>query len=89
MLASVQGNDHTVLIAYGENAPGAVPEHATPGPFFLTCYIGHVQVWIKDTIQPDTQVARLEDLSDPRTGINLAQPQLFDSPALGIGAGGR
>ena len=25
----------TVLIAYGENAPGAVPEHATPGPFFL------------------------------------------------------
>ena len=72
----------TVLIAYGENAPGAVPEHATPGPFFLTCYIEHVQVWIKDTIQPDTQVARLEDLSDPRTGTNLAQPQIAATPTF-------
>ena len=71
----------TVLIAYGENAPGAVPEHATPGPF-PPCYIGHVQVWIKDTIQPDTQLARLEDLSDPRTGTNLAQTQIAATPTF-------
>jgi len=39
------------------------------------CRIGHVQAWLKDKIQPGIHVARREDLSDPESGIKLAQPQ--------------